>query len=142
MLARLGAILLATLLVLSRTTTSAASIGSCLGPDELSNTLLKVAKVGVTSPALSFTRDSVLRVPAMDSSTISLVTTEADCALAAAAYDSAVVPSTPTASRGLYLLRLGIRYVAIDTATRFGGARFKAITLDSGFVVLAGPYGW
>ena len=90
-----------------------------------------------TDTSLVETR-TAYRLPALDSSKVSIVTNAKTCGSAAVAYNKAIHgANAPAVSRNIVVVKIGTtRYVLIDPLERYGEYGINVIT-NSSFVVLS-----
>ena len=113
-----------------------ATVGTCRAADSLSAIQVHRTRVRATSTdaASVQTRDSVLKVPALSSGDVQLVTTSTVCQQASRSLDAYLVSlGKPTRARSVIVITLGsAAYVVIDPDERFGEWQ-TAVVLDSAY---------
>jgi hypothetical protein len=78
-------------------------------------------------------------ITATDSSNVALVTSDSVCALAGDAYNANLSPAYQSASRAVYVVRIGNVYIVTDPSFLSGGAHgyIPHMVFDANFVLLA-----
>ncbi|HXL06285.1 MAG TPA: hypothetical protein VN964_05105 [Gemmatimonadales bacterium] len=122
------------LLVASAASTTAARAQGlyCKPLDKTGERLLYTAQRQATTPSDSAYRTKIWQIPLLTQSDIALVTDENVCEQAARAYDREMNPQTSTLTRGVYVIRLRVWYLVVDTESR-AGEWMRGVVLDSAY---------